>query len=741
MFCPNCGTKNEDGAKFCQKCGEPLKRRAESGAPEPQQAPAPRPASKPQPTSQPQPAQTSAPQSKVAPKAARPKWLIPALAGALGLVLIVVVAVVVFKPASGGGPAPAPQEGTVNQVVLDDGSWTILNYMCGSNLETDDGCATLNLEEILSVDLPDNVNMLIETGGSSAWQNDIVDPEYLEYYVVQDQGLLRKEQRERKSMGDPDVLADFVKWGVENYPAQHYVLLFWDHGGGSITGVCLDQLDDDGLSLPEMDQALSQVGAHFDIVGFDTCVMATLENAQMLADHSDYMVASEEVIPFGGWAYDKVCDWFNTTDDTNDVVDFCRTIVDTYMDKCQDNGVADSATLSVVDLTRLGGLNQAFGDAAEAMARSTERAGNMQHLVVEGDAVEAYGFANYVSGYLDMVDLGDLLSCMSDTLVDESKAVHDALDDVVVYEQHGATRSRATGVSVFYPLNIDEDTYEQYKTICEELSLNNDAYLQYLAVRTGAYDASEWQGRGIEGLDPVTEDDAKGAFKYEGVIDERGAFQVKITGNTEFVQVATYQFGQVQPDGTVVPLGTGNYLDVEINDKGEITYTDQFAGEVLNIGGAYAYAEIVDMVQEDGKASYNLFSVPIELTRAKSSGDTITIETNLLVLYDYDTREYSMVCYYEDVDESGMAGKSIEQLRVGDQLKFLVAREVNGEVQRGSTGTITLANDTTAQVLAPTGETSYVYQIVITDIFGQQYEPVSALISFKDAKRTGAKLI
>ena len=31
MFCPNCGTQNADGAKFCSGCGAPL------GAQQPQQ--------------------------------------------------------------------------------------------------------------------------------------------------------------------------------------------------------------------------------------------------------------------------------------------------------------------------------------------------------------------------------------------------------------------------------------------------------------------------------------------------------------------------------------------------------------------------------------------------------------------------------------------------------------------------------------------------------------------------------
>lgn len=32
--------------------------------------------------------------------------------------------------------------------------------------------------------------------------------------------------------GDPKVLSDFVAWGVKNYPAEHYLLVLWNHGAG-----------------------------------------------------------------------------------------------------------------------------------------------------------------------------------------------------------------------------------------------------------------------------------------------------------------------------------------------------------------------------------------------------------------------------------------------------------------------------------------------------------------------------
>ena len=738
MFCPKCGASCSDDAKFCKECGASFKRDGAETLPNQAQPEQTQQKGSP---SQPD-AKAARTPSKPADASSKPKLSVPLLVGVGAAIVGVVLIVVSFVVGSNGSAGADGGSATTNPASarLNDGSWTVLVYLCGSNLESEDGYATQNLEEIVSVDLPSKVNLLVETGGSNTWHNDEIDTEHMNRFKVENGELSLKDQVARTSMGSEDTLKEFVDWGVQNYPAAHYALMFWDHGGGSLTGVCLDELDGDGLTLPEMDRALVASGAHFDVVGFDTCLMATLENAQMLARHADYMVASEEVEPSNGWAYAKWPAWFTDTSNTDDVEGFCKTIADTYMQRCTDDGVDDAITISVVDLSKIDALSKAFGEASQGLARSTEHSRSLQKLISKGRDVESYGYANYWEGYTNMVDLGDLMSSIEDQLPNEAKAVKEALDSAVVYEDHGSARNRSTGISVFYPLLIDKDTYEAYKSMSEDLKLGNDVYLQYLSVRTGVYDSSEWENKGISDLDPLDQKDAEGAFSCKGSIDNKGAFSVQITGNTEFLQVATYRLGMIQPDGTVVPMGTGNNLDLKIDEHGQVTYTDLFDGTLLSVGGAYAYAELVDMVAEGGKPAYNLFSIPVEITRTNAKGKTVTANENLLVMYVYESNSFVPLCYYEDVDQSGMAGKSIIQLKKGDQLRFLVAREVNGSIQTGTTGkTITLDENTKVEELSP-GDATYLYQIVVTDIFGKSYEPISATITFKDGKRT-AKLL
>lgn len=58
--------------------------------------------------------------------------------------------------------------------------WAIYWYLCGSDLESNYGSATEILSELMEAELPENVKIVIETGGSSQWQNETVEADYLD---------------------------------------------------------------------------------------------------------------------------------------------------------------------------------------------------------------------------------------------------------------------------------------------------------------------------------------------------------------------------------------------------------------------------------------------------------------------------------------------------------------------------------------------------------------------------------
>jgi len=145
----------------------------------------------------------------------------------------------------------------------------------------------------------------VETGGTLKWQNNTVDSSTNQRFKVTNDGLkLLEGNLGKKSMVEPETLSDFIKYCKTNFPADRYMLILWDHGGGSVSGYGYDQhYPSNTMRLDEIAVALKNGGCVFDLIGFDACLMATLETAIVLEPYADYMIASEEVEPGIGWYY------------------------------------------------------------------------------------------------------------------------------------------------------------------------------------------------------------------------------------------------------------------------------------------------------------------------------------------------------------------------------------------------------------------------------------------------------
>ena len=97
-----------------------------------------------------------------------------------------------------------------------------------------------------------------------------------------------------------------MKWGVETYKADKYIVVLWDHGGGINGGIGQDQITKGILTVPVIQESLQAVSQaqnpviKFEMVGFDACLMANAEVAASLANSTKYMVASQDLEPGAG---------------------------------------------------------------------------------------------------------------------------------------------------------------------------------------------------------------------------------------------------------------------------------------------------------------------------------------------------------------------------------------------------------------------------------------------------------
>lgn len=339
---------------------------------------------------------------------------------------------------------------------------TIMVYLCGTDLESRSKMATADLQEMLDAKLGDQVNLIVYTGGCKQWQNNVVSSRNNQIWQIKDDGLVcLDEDAGSATMVKPGTLSGFIQYAARNFPANRMALIFWDHGGGSVSGYGYDEkhASSGSMDLAEIDQALTQGGVKFDFVGFDACLMATTETALMLADHADYLIASEETEPGIGWYY---TDWLTKLSKNTSMptVELGREIIDDFVDTCAKRCPGQSTTLSIVDLA------EAQAIIPEALSTFSEDTCDMirdsQYAKVSNARSASREFG--ASSRIDQVDLTHLALNLGTS---EGRELADAIRSAVKYNRTSSNMTNAYGLSIYFPFRkasmVDTavNTYEQ----------------------------------------------------------------------------------------------------------------------------------------------------------------------------------------------------------------------------------------------------------------------------------------
>lgn len=350
-------------------------------------------------------------------------------------------------------------------VIKGDGSdkVTIMVYLCGTDLESKHGMATADLTEMTGAKLSDNINIIVYTGGCKTWKNSTVSSRTNQIYRVRSGGLECLEaDLGPEVMTDPKTLTGFIKYCEKNYPANRNELILWDHGGGSISGYGYDEKNafSGSMNLAGINTALKNAGMKFDFIGFDACLMATVENALMLEQYGDYLIASEETEPGVGWYYTN---WLNelSKDTGKPTVNIGKRIVDDFVDVCNQKCPGQKTTLSVVDLAELKAVVPA---ELTDFARSTnDLIKNKQYKQVSNARYNTREFA--VSSKIDQVDLVHLCKNMGTA---EGSDLAGAVQTAVKYNRTASCINNAYGLSIYFPFkktrNV-KDALATYKQI------------------------------------------------------------------------------------------------------------------------------------------------------------------------------------------------------------------------------------------------------------------------------------
>ncbi len=603
---------------------------------------------------------------------------------------------------------PGYEDDGTQPVTGETAEWAIYWYLCGSDLETNGGFATTDLGEMLEVQLPENVNVVIQTGGSATWHNNLISADGLQRYVYNSKGLFLVDEQPSASMGEADTLAEFLNFASTNYPAKKTAVLFWNHGGGSVTGAAFDELYGfDALTLDEMHAAFNAVWQPnstqppLELIGFDTCLMATVDVAATFVDTAHYLVGSQELEPGNGWSYTG---WLSALaqDPAMDGAQLGTVICDSFYAGCEEVGTQDNTTLSVTDLTKTAPLLQAYDTfGAAALAAVYQDPGFFSQFARAAGSSENYGGNTREQGYTNMVDLGHLArQCTG--ILDGAEEVLAALDDCIVYQISGQYRTEASGLSCYYSYNGDVDDFNGYAKVG-----TGEAFKHYFAYGlTGQLDDA-----GLDYISQMLDSQVQEMPAVPSLADtcwDGAPLQILDDGT------ACLDLGS---DAAAVLAGIGfslYYVDVEndlmmmLGTDNDMTadwdngiFYDNFRGVWGSIDGCLVYMEL----SYEGE-DYNLYSVPVLL-----NGE----EYNLQVAYDFTAEEWYIIGATQGIDDNGMAEKEMRLLKVGDEITtlwYLASFEGEDDFEPYTVETITVTENTTfAETDLPDGMYVMVFEM------------------------------
>lgn len=480
-------------------------------------------------------------------------------------------------------------------------TWTVLLYQDADDkvLEKD---IFVDLNEAERVGSTDRVNIVAQIdryrggfNGDGDWVNT------RRYYITRDNDLNRLasqvvEDLPEVNMSDGRTLVDFVAWGMQNYPADKYVLVLSDHGmgwpggwsdpdprGSAPSGVPLARVLGDELYLMELDDALADIQQttgldKFEIIGMDACLMAHLEVFSALEPYGRYAVASQETEPALGWAYAAFLDALVRNPDMSGA-DLSRSVVETYIRDDQ-RIVDDQARAELYGrgsfLSMVGGPTAA--DAASQLSQDvTLTAVDLAQMPVLNDAVNNFALAmqevnprsiakarQYAQSYTSIfgaqvppsyIDLGHFAALAQEAgggaLGQSAQGVLAAIQNAVIAEKHGPNKPGSTGISVYFP------TSQLYNTL-------EAGPQSYVVVSRRFAEASLW--------------DEYLAYFYTGEQFEPVARNVAIpAGVTRAPGSAAIEISPVTASSTVAAPGRPITLTAQVHG-GDIGYIYLFTG-------------------------------------------------------------------------------------------------------------------------------------------------------------------
>ncbi len=358
--------------------------------------------------------------------------------------------------------------------------WTALLFLNGHNSLDNYGALNINqLEEVGSTDkinfvvqwasLTKNTKRLLVQKDNS--KTEVTSP------VVQDLAPV--------DMGDYHELVNFVKWGMDNYPAKKYFVIVWNHGSGwhmagkdlTISDISYDERTGHIITTEQLGVAMRELAAYnkkpIELLGTDACLMSMAEVLGEVRGAVKYFAGSQELEPGEGWPYNEFMRSWTSRSEV-DGGGLSKILTEEYV-KSYSGGIYGNqdVTFSAFDM----GQQEAFESSVLSLVNDLKGVSDedLKKLGPSFSRVQRFGFTDYL-------DLGDLLNLIRkdhEVLSGSISRVQSALDKFVLLNRV-TDRYKATthGLSVWLP---DSQGFGVYADRYSKLSFNlNARWLDFL---------------------------------------------------------------------------------------------------------------------------------------------------------------------------------------------------------------------------------------------------------------------
>ena len=378
--------------------------------------------------------------------------------------------------------------------------WTVLVYISGDNNLAEAGLDDIN--EMESIGSTEFVNIVVQIDGSVKYTP--LATETRRYFITKDDDISNITSavlgdKFEADMGDPETLESFLEWGVENYPAEKYAFIIWNHGNGwypddglhrmknpskgpvdPLKAISSDDSSGNCISTADIGKVAynvsQKIGKPIDLIGFDACLMGMVETHYGLRNAARVACGSEKTEPGDGWPYDE---WLAilTSHPEFEAEDLGRTIVETYAGSYNggtqgtSNVTQSAIRLDASTVSNLEAAIDLFADELIAQLDDKRDAVKAAISKTQDFRVRSW-FGSYFTTHRDLYDFAEKIKdelpeaedlCTSADLVIEAIegengfVIANGITDV---SQYGSVKA-AHGVAIYLPSDGFETIYKE----------------------------------------------------------------------------------------------------------------------------------------------------------------------------------------------------------------------------------------------------------------------------------------